>query len=198
MRVNYRVTPITAFAFSVVILGISSFFLVGLARDTVAHVTADAQPATIVDTEHHHRSTRRESSATSLTFELRDGSIHSDLVHPGFFWWPSVGETIHAYEAAPSDWKVMEDFSWPATIGGMLVLLIPWLFAILKLWDRVEQTYFPERWADSQRRERERRRAGRKGSGASSRKLSRRQQAKAQQAKLQRSPSREDGPTSDG
>lgn len=180
MRANYRVTPWMAFTFSAVVLGICAYFLVDITRDTVAHVTADAQPATIVDIQSvGNRNGKGSSREKLMSFELRDGSAQSDEVRGRWLWWPSEGETIHVWEAAPGDWEVREDFSWVGTIGWTSALLIPWLIALAKVWEWAEKALFPERWAASQRRERERRRSARKDLKSTS-KLSRRQRAKAQ------------------
>lgn len=160
MRADYRVTPWMAWVFSVLVLAFTGVLLADIARDTVAHVTADDQPATIVDIERVGARTgsgnRREEL---LTFELRDGTISSDQVEGRLLWWPSKGDTVHVHEVAPGDWEVSEDFSWLRAIGGGALLLLPWLVLLAKVWEWGEKTFFPERWAASQERERARRRA---------------------------------------
>lgn len=170
MRATYRVTPLLAWIFSIVVLA-GSGVLLGLGvRDTVQHLTADDQPATVTEVggTSSRTSTNDRRRSRSISFRLEDGSEHAAAADSRWFWWPSEGDTIHVHETAPDDWTISEEFSWVRTIGYGVLLLLPWLFALLKAWEWAEKTWRPEQYAakqrDARQKTRERRLARRRSS----------------------------------
>ena len=164
MRATYRVTPFLAWVFSLVILTGSGILLGFVVRDTVRHVTADDQPAVV--TEVGGTSSRISNNdrrrARSISFRLEDGTEHAASAEQRWFWWPSPGDTVHVHETSPDDWEISEEFSWIGTLGWIAALLLPWVVAVLKVWEWGEKKLRPERWAAKQREEREQRRLARK------------------------------------
>ena len=171
MRASYRVTPFLAWVFSLVVLAATGTLLGFLVRDTVRHVTADDQPATITDvgatSSRVSNNDRRRSR--SISFRLEDGAEHAAAADTRWFWWPDEGDTVHVHEVSPGDWEISEEFSWLRTLGGGALLLLPWLVALAKVWEWGEKRLRPERWAEKERRERERRRERRRSRSTSGR-----------------------------
>ena len=140
MRATYRVTPLLAWVFSVIILA-GSGVLLGLGvRDTVRHVTADDQPATITEVggtgSRVTNNDRRRSH--SIGFRLEDGSEHAHAAEGRWFWWPGPGDTVHVHESSPGDWEISEEFSWLRTLGYGVLLLLPWVVALFAAWEWAE------------------------------------------------------------
>jgi hypothetical protein len=161
MRASYRVTPLLAWLFSLVIL-VGSGVLLGLTvRDTVRHVSADDQPATITevgDTTSRISSNNRRRART-ISFRLSDGSEHASAARKRWFWWPEEGDTVHVHETSSGRWEISEEFSWVRSIGWSVVLLLPWLVALAKVWEWAEKKLRPERFAEKERQADERVRA---------------------------------------
>ena len=150
---------------SIAVLTGSAALLGWLAVGAVDHVRADDQSATITDiSSPGTRSvTGNKRDGRTISFSLEDGSEHAAATESRWSWWPDEGDTIHVHETAPDDWTIREDFSWLRALGYSALLLLPWIFALLKAWEWGEQRLRPERWAAKQRAERERRRLARKG-----------------------------------
>ena len=157
MRASYRVTPLLATLFSVAILAASGVLLGFVVRDTVRHVTADDQPAQVTDVSGtaSRSMTGRRRNGRSIAFRLDDGSEHAASARSRWWWRPDEGDTVHVHETSPDDWEISEAFSWPATVGYTVALLLPWIVAMLKVWEWIEKTYRPERWAARERAARE-------------------------------------------
>lgn len=124
---------------SILVLMFSAGMLTWLGRETVRHVTADTRPATVVSVDSHpnpfqKRSRRRENT---ISFELADGTPHSSSARRRLLWHPSPGDRVHVYEHAPGRWSIHEAFSWPRTIFYALALLLPWLFLLLKVSEKL-------------------------------------------------------------
>ncbi len=158
MRADYRVTPLLAWLCSLVILA-GSGVLLGLGvRDTVRHVTADDQPATVIEVggtgSRISNNDRRRSR--SISFRLEDGAEHAAAAESRWFWWPSPGDTVHVHETSPGDWEISEEFSWLRVLGFGVLFLLPWLVALAKVWEWAEKTWRPERWAAKERESRQR------------------------------------------
>jgi hypothetical protein len=157
MRAGYRVTPFLAWLFSLVILTGSGVLLGLTVRDTVRHVTADDQPATITDVGDttSRISTNNRRQARTITFRLADGTEHAASARKRWFWWPAPGDTIHVHQDGPDSWEISEEFSWVRTLGFTGLLLLPWLVALAKVWEWAEKRYRPEKHAEKERRHRE-------------------------------------------
>ena len=165
MRTNRRSAPLIVWVCSLAVLAGSAALLGFTARDVVRHITADDQPATITDVSGTggRSMTGKHRDRRTISFRLEDGSEHAAAAGDRWFWWPGEGDTIHVYDTAAGDWKIREEFSWPRTIGYTALLLLPWIFALLKAWEWADRKARPERRAARQRAEREQRRLARKG-----------------------------------
>jgi hypothetical protein len=161
MRATYRVTPLLAWVFSLVILAGSGVMLGFVVRDTVRHVTADDQPAVVTDVggTGSRISNNDRRRARSISFRLEDGTEHAASAEQRWFWWPSPGETVHVHETSPDNWEISEEFSWIGTVGWTAALLLPWVVAALKVWEWAARKRNPERFAQKERASKERVRA---------------------------------------
>ena len=171
MRATYRVTPLLAWAFSLVVLAASATLLAWFAKETVQHVTADDQPAVVTDVSGtaSRSMTGRQRDGRTISFQLEDGSEHSASARSRWLWRPSDGDTVHVHETSPGDWEITEEFSWPRTLGFSALLLLPWVVALLKAWEWAEKTWRPERWEAKERASRQearKRRAARRESSS--------------------------------
>lgn len=133
-----RTEPVVVIC-SVLILLFSGAGLAWLGRETIRHVTADTQPATVVSVDSHpnpfqKRNQRRERS---VSFELDDGTVHASSVRKRLLWHPSPGDRILVYAHSPDAWTIHEEFSWTGTLLWTLALLVPWLFLILKVAEKL-------------------------------------------------------------
>ncbi|MDR7251990.1 hypothetical protein J2X46_000966 [Nocardioides sp. BE266] len=161
MRASYRVTPLLAWVFSLVVLAASTVLLGFFVRDTVRHVTADDQPAVVTDVggtspRVSNNDRRRERS---ISFRLEDGTEHAASAEQRWFWSPSPGDTVHVHETSPDSWEISEEFSWIGTLGWIAALLVPWLVALAKIWEWTARKRNPERFAEKERQAKERVRA---------------------------------------
>ena len=158
MRASYRVTPLLAWVFSLVVLAACTVALGMLVSDTARHVTADDQPATVTDVggTSPRISNNDRRRARSISFRLEDGTEHAASAEQRLFWWPSPGDTVHVHETSPGDWEISEEFSWLGTMGWIIALLVPWLVALAKVWEWAEKKLRPERFAEKERESRER------------------------------------------
>lgn len=165
MSRNRRSDRLVIWVCSLAVLAGSAALLGWFAVGAVDHVTADDRPATITDVSGPgtRTPTGNNRDGRTISFRLEDGSEHAAATESRWFWWPDEGDTIHVHETSAGDWTVSEDFSWLRTLGFSAVLLLPWIFALLKAWEWVERTARPERWEAKQREERDRRRLARKG-----------------------------------
>ena len=61
------------------------------------------------------------------------------------------GRTVHVHESSPGDWEISEEFSWLRTLGYGVLLLLPWVVALVKAWEWTQKTWRPEQFAASER-----------------------------------------------
>ncbi|NYE35966.1 hypothetical protein F4692_001070 [Nocardioides cavernae] len=158
MRTDRRATPLLVWVLSLVVLAGCGVMLALGARDTVRHVTADDQPATITEVggTGSRVSTNDRRRSRSIGFRLEDGSEHAAAAEGRWFWWPSPGDTIHVHRTSSGDWEISEEFSWLRTLGYGALFLLPWLVALLKAWEWAQRRWRPEQWAAKERESRDR------------------------------------------
>jgi hypothetical protein len=158
MRASYRVTPLLAWVFVLVILAGSGVMLGFFVRDTVRHVSADDRPATVTDvagTSARSISSNRRRERT-VTFRLTDGTEHAALARNRLFWSPDEGDTVHVHRTSGDGWEISEEFSWLRHLGYIAMFAVPWVIAALKAWEWGGKKLRPERFAEKERASRER------------------------------------------
>lgn len=161
MSARYRRTPWWAAALCLLILAGAGAILVEQVRSTVAYVSADRQPATITDVHRPLRGVGKNRPKSTVTFATADGTLHADSVRSRFLWRPDEGDAISVYERAPRDWEIVEEFSWVGTVFVFGFCSIPWIIALLWLWEHADRRIRPEKYEPSRSRRRRFRRGGR-------------------------------------
>ncbi|GAB3017756.1 hypothetical protein GCM10011376_01760 [Nocardioides flavus (ex Wang et al. 2016)] len=158
MSPNRRSDRLVIWVCSLAVLAGAGVLLGFTVRDVVRHVSADDQPATItaIGGTGSRVSTNDRRRSRSISFRLEDGSEHADAAEGRWFWWPDEGDTIHVHQVAPGDWEISEEFSWLRTLGFAALFLLPWVVALLKVWEWGQKRRHPERWAAKERESRDR------------------------------------------